>query len=166
MYADDLVLLAPSWYAQQSLLSRPTCARAVTDLHMFFNTNKFYAMIFEPYRTSQRILGLFHSFTLMSSQFKAFDNFKYIGHLISSKSGDNGDILHQMRLLFAITNVLLSKFNKCNTDVKLCLFKAYCMSFYVMATWHLFHVTVMERFEAAYVKWCVEMFLLMPDLTA
>jgi len=45
----------------------------------------------------------------------------------------------------------------CNTDVKLCLFKAYCMSFYGMDTWHLYNVTVMQRFEAAYVK-CVNMF--------
>jgi len=119
MYANDLVLLAPSWYDQLS-----TCARAVTDLHMFFHTSKSYAMVFEPYRSSQRILCLFSSFTLMSSQLKVVDSFKYLGHLISSKSGDNDDILHQMQLLFARMNVLLRKFNKCNTDVKLCLFKA------------------------------------------
>jgi len=70
-----------------------------------------------------------------------------------------------MRLLFARTNVFLRKFKKINIDVKLCLFKAYCMSFYSMATWHLYNVTVMQRFEAAYVK-CVKMFLVMPDLTA
>jgi len=110
MYAEDLVLLAPSCFEQQSLLS--TCARAVIDFHMFFNTSKSYAMIFEPYRTPQRILCLFP----MSSQLKVVDNFKYLGHLISSKSGDNDDILHQMRLLFVRTNVLLSKFNKFNTD--------------------------------------------------
>jgi len=79
-------------------------------------------------------LCLFPSFTLTSSQLKVVDNFKYLGHFISSKSGDNDDILHQMRLVFARTNVLLRKFNKCNTDVKLCLFKAYCMSSYGMAT--------------------------------
>jgi hypothetical protein len=155
MYADDLVLLSPSWYAQQTLLD--TCARAVTDLHMFFNTSKSFTMIFEPYRNSQRIMCVFPSFTLMSSQLKVVDNFKYLGHFISAKSGDNDDILHQMRLLFARTNVLLRKFNKCNTDVKLCLFKTYCMSFYGIATWHHYNVTVMMRFEAAYIK-CVKMF--------
>jgi len=35
----------------------------------------------------------------MSSQLKVIDNFKYLGHLISSKSGDSSDIQHQMRLL-------------------------------------------------------------------
>jgi len=48
--------------------------------------------------------------------------------------------------------VLLRKFNKCNTDVKLCLFKAYC-TFYGIC--YLYNVTVMQRFEAAYVK-CVK----------
>jgi len=31
------------------------------------------------------------------------------------------------------------------------------MSFHGMATWHLYNVTVMQRFEAAYVK-CVKMY--------
>jgi len=69
----------------------------------------------------------------MSSHLKVFDDFQYLGHLISSKSGGNDDILHKIRLLFARTNVLLRKFNKCNTYVKLFLFKAYCMSLYGMA---------------------------------
>ena len=65
-------------------------------------------------------------FTVVSSQLKAVDSFKYLGHIVSAKSGDNDDFLHKMRLLlFARTNVLLRKFNKCNTDVKLCLFKTY-----------------------------------------
>jgi len=88
----------------------------------------------------------------MSSQLKVVDIFIY---LISSKSGDNDDILHHIRILFARTP--LRKLNKCNTDVKLCLFKAYCISFYDMATWHLHNVTLMQRFEASYVK-CVKMF--------
>jgi len=122
--------------------------RAVTDLRVFFNTSKSYTMIFEPYQTSQRILCMFPSFTLMSSQLKVVGDFKYLRHLISSKSGDNDDILHQMELLFARTNAFLRIFNESNTDVELCLF----ISFYGMATWHVYNVTVMQMFEAAYVK--------------
>jgi len=106
MYADDFVFLAPSMYAEECLLS--TCARAVTDLNMFLNTSKSYTMIVEPYQTSQRILCVFPSFTLISNQLKVFDDFKYLWHLISSKSGDNDDILHQMQLLFARTNVFFT----------------------------------------------------------
>jgi len=120
-------------------------------------------MIFEPYQTSQRILCLFPSVTLTSNQLKVFDIFKYLGHLIASKSGDKDDMLHQIQLLFARTNVFLYEFNESNTDVKLCLFKA--MSFYGMATWHLYNVTIMQWFEAAYIK-CVKMFSIRPDLTA
>jgi len=42
IYADDLVFLAPSWFAQQSLLSN--CTRAVSNFHMFFNTSNSYAI--------------------------------------------------------------------------------------------------------------------------
>ena len=45
----------------------------------------------------------------------------------------------------------------CSRDIKLCLFRAYCISFYGIAFWEHFHVSVMKKFEAAYVK-CVKMF--------
>jgi len=95
-------LVCPAKFAEY--LCRP-----VTDLHMFFNTSKSQTMIFEP--RSRFCACLFPSFTLMSTQLKVVDNVKYLGHLKSSKSGDNDDILHQTRLLFARTNVLLRKFS-------------------------------------------------------
>jgi len=88
----------------------------------------------------------------MSCQLKVIDNFKYLGHLISSKSGDNDDIMHQNAATICQNKSVIKLIQKCNTDVKLFLFKAYCMSLYGMATWHLYNVPVMQRFEAAYVQ--------------
>ena len=62
-----------------------------------------------------------------------------------------------MGLLYARTNTLIRKFSKCDINVKLCLFQAYCTQFYGCSTWKRFKVTVMRRFEAAYVK-CVKSF--------
>jgi len=74
MYANDLVLLAPFWYDQQSLMS--TCARAVTNLHMFFHTSKSYTMILNHIEPSSGLCACFYSFTLISSQLKVIVNFK------------------------------------------------------------------------------------------
>ena len=76
---------------------------------------------------------------------------------MSSTSGDNADIIRQMSLLYARCNVLIRKFSNCSRAVKLCLFRAHCICFYGAALWDNFHVTVINRLEAAYVK-CVKMF--------
>ena len=46
---------------------------------------------------------------------------------------------------------------RCDINVKLCLFQAYCTQFYGCSTWKIFKVTVMRHFEAAYVK-CLKRF--------
>jgi len=51
--------------------------------------------------------------------------------------------------------MLIRKFSKCDINVKLCLFPAYCAQFYGCSTWKRFKVTVRRRFEAAYVK-CIK----------
>ena len=155
LYADDLVLLAPSWLAQQKLLN--ICAVAVADLDMNFNTSKSYTMIFEPYNRARRINCVFPSLVLNASHLNTVCSFKYLGHILSASAADNDDIVHQMSLLYARANVLIRKFSKCSRDVKLCLFRTYCSNFYGAALWTQYNVTVLKRFEAAYVK-CVKMF--------
>ena len=44
LYADDLVILAPTWIAQQKLLN--LCNESVVGLDMKFNTTKSVTMIF------------------------------------------------------------------------------------------------------------------------
>ena len=155
LYADDLVLLAPSWHAQQKLLI--ICANAVADLYMKFNTCKSYTIIFEPYNRARRVNYVFPSFALEASKLSVVCSFKYLGHIISALNDDNDDILHQMSLLYARANVLICKFSKCSTEVKLSLFRTYCTNFYGAALWKKYNATTMKRLEAAYVK-CVKMF--------
>ena len=77
--------------------------------------------------------------------------------MISSSSNDDIDILCQMSLLYARTNVLIRKFSRCSRNVKLCLFKAHCISFYGLALWKVFHVSVMNKLQL-YVK-CIKMLI-------
>ena len=155
LYADDLVLLAPSWLAQQKLLN--ICAAAVADLDMNFNTSKSYTMIFEPFNRTRRVTFEFPSLALNASQLCVVSSFKYSGHILSASTADNDDIAHQMSLLYARANVLIRKFSKCSRNVKLCLFRTYCTNFYGAALWKQYNATALKRFKAAYVK-CVKTF--------
>jgi len=155
LYADDIVILAPSWCAQQCLLN--VCADSITKLGMSLNVSKSVTMIYKPYRTARYVPYSFPNFTLNGAILNTVDSCKYLGHIISATDDDNPDIVRQMGLLYARTNMLIRKFSKCDINVKLCLFRAYCTQFYGCSTWKRFKVTVMRRFEAAYVK-CVKSF--------
>ena len=155
LYADDLVILAPSWFAQQKLLN--LCNESVASLDIKFNATKSVTMIFLPYKITSRVSYSFPNLMLNGCALNIVDSYKYLGHVISPVSDDNLDIARQMRLLYARTNVIIRKFGKHSKDVKLCLFRAYCIQFYGAGLWETFNITVMKRFEAAYVK-CVKMF--------
>lgn len=155
LYADDLVILAPSWSAQQRLLN--LCNDSVICLDMKFNVIKSVTMIFSPYRAVNRVAYSFPNLLLNGCSLITVESYKYLGHVISPVSDDNTDIIRQMSLLYARTNVLIRKFCKCSRVVKLCLFRAHCIQFYGAALWDRFNITVMKRFEAAYVK-CVKIF--------
>jgi len=120
LYADDLVLLAPSWHAQQSLLN--IYANAVAVLDMKFNACKSYTMIFKPYNRAKRVNFIFPSLTLDDSHLNAVSSFKYLGHIVSALTSDNDDILHHMSLLYARANMLIRKFGKGSRDIKLYMF--------------------------------------------
>ena len=82
-------------------------------------------------------------------------------HLIATDNDDR-DITRQMSLLYARSNFLIRKFAKRSMGVKKCLFRVYCINFYGIVLWDNYHVTVINKFEAAYVK-CIKMFLGMLD---
>jgi len=48
--------------------------------------------------------------------------------------------------------MLISRFNKCSTNVKLTLFTTFCMSVYDLERWKYFSVTVFNKFRSCYNK--------------
>jgi hypothetical protein len=98
LYADDIVILSPTWLAQQKLLN--LCVDAVAGLGMSFNATKSVTMIFVPYKISSRVSYSFPSFRLSGSMLTTVDSYKYLGHIIAPDSDDK-DIARQMSLLYA-----------------------------------------------------------------
>jgi len=154
-YADDMVLLAPSWYALQQLIDLLSALAA--DIDMSCNTLKTVCMIFNPICKRKIVPCVFPPLTLNGACLNYVSEFKYLGHVINNKLSDDEDVKREIRSLFVRTNILLRRFGKCSVSVKLTLFRAYCLCFYDIGLWTSYSATVFKRMEACYNK-CIKSF--------
>ena len=60
---------------------------------------------------------------------------KYLNFTFNMNSQDDNNMLKQMRTLYIRSNKLLLTFHCCTIDVKLELFRSFCMSFYCCYLW-------------------------------
>jgi len=154
-YADDLVLLSPSWFGMQQLLD--ILAVHSDSIDMVCNVNKTVCMVVAPKCKNKIVASHFPEFKLGNSTVQFVHEFKYLGHIVSQDEKDDADIEREIRSLFIRTNVLLRRFGKCTKDVKLTLFKTYCMCFYDVALWKYHTITSVNKLRSAYNK-CIKIF--------
>jgi len=83
--------------------------------------------------------------------------FKYLGHIIDNEMQDDGDVLRELKCLFTRTNILVRRFARCSVDVKIRLFRSYCICFIDIALWNRVKQSVFKKLESAYVK-CLKIF--------
>ena len=83
--------------------------------------------------------------------------FKYLGHIINMDCSDNQDIDREIRNLFMRSNILIRRYSKCSTRVKLALFKTYCLCLYDAGIWSSYSVAALNKLRSCYNK-CTIMF--------
>jgi len=154
-YADDMIILAPSWYAMQDLLK-------ILEMHchkldIICNTKKTVCMMFKPIRKACIVSQAFPPFTLNNDGLCYVCEFRYLGHIINDRLQDDCDIRREIRSLFARTILLINKFGNCSYAVKKLLFKSYCLCMYNLALWKYYSVTVFNKFKSCYNR-CVKIF--------
>jgi len=115
-YADDLVLLAPSWKALQQLLD--ILQKHINTIDLTCNAKKSVCMIFRPRHSSKVVSSCFPCFRLGYKVLQFVTEFKYLGHVIDNSLTDDDDVKREMRNMFVRTNILLRRFVKCTRDVK------------------------------------------------
>jgi len=54
--------------------------------------------------------------------------------------------------MFTRTNILVRRFAKCSVDVKIRLFRSYCICFFDIALWMNVKQSIVKKLEYAYVK--------------
>ena len=69
----------------------------------------------------------FPAFHLGTSSIKFVYQFKYLGHIISCNQRDDEHIQREIRNMFIRTNIMARRFNKCSTNVKVLIFKSFCL---------------------------------------
>ena len=65
---------------------------------------------------------------------------------------DDDDMQREIRNLFTRTNILVRRFASCSVDVKIILFKAYCISLYDAGLWKRYKVTMFNKLSSCYNK--------------
>jgi len=154
-YADDMVLLAPSWYGLQFLLN--TIEKAADDINMSFNTKKTVCMVFNPCNKRKIVSSSFPAFRLSGCDLSFVDNFKYLGHIIDNCLNDDSDINREIKCLFVRANLLCRRFKRCSLAVKIKLFRSFCICFYDTALWCNYSAGAMTKFVSCYNK-CLKYF--------
>jgi len=76
---------------------------------------------------------------------------------------DDGDVLRELKCLFTRTNILIRRFARCSVDVKIRLFRSYCICFFDIALWNRVKQSVFKKLESAYVK-SLKIFLIIISL--
>ena len=114
-------------------------------------------MVFSLCKRSLRIADVFPTFILAGCTLAFVAHFKYLGHIIENSLSDDQDINREIKLLFTRTNVLIRRFKRCSTLVKIRLFRSYCLCFYGFALWFNYSTSVFNRLSSCYSK-CLKSF--------
>ena len=154
-YADDLVLVAPSWSALQHLIN--VLHREAADINMSCNVNKTVCMVFSPKCRRKVIRQSFPVFKLGDSDLQFVKSFKYLGHIICHSFSDDDDVKREIRNMYTRTNILIRRYSRCSLCVKLVLFKSYCICMYDTALWKTYSIGVYNKLRSCYNK-CIKMF--------
>lgn len=143
-YADDMVLLSPSVKGLRKLLS--VCEHYAGAHGLKYNVAKTEMMVFAAGRGPGRIPEVYLNGTVVST----VKQFRYLGHLLTERLQDDRDIERERRAFAVRGNMLARRFSKCSVDVKVTLFKAYCLGMYTCQLWTTFTQKAMGRIRVQY----------------
>jgi Reverse transcriptase (RNA-dependent DNA polymerase) len=154
-YADDVVLLAPSWTALQDLITVLDTNIKIIDVVV--NTDKTVCMVFKPKCRTKIVATYFRNFMMNGQPLQFVAEFRYLGHIVNNDFTDDDDIKREIRNLFMRTNLLIRRFKRCSVAVKTMLFKSHCLCLYDSALWTVFCTSTMNKLRSAYNK-CIKIF--------
>ena len=120
-YADDMVLLAPTVTALQTLLE--VCRAYAAPHDIVYNTTKTVCMLVRPKQSQGRYST---RVTLGNKELSFVQEFRYLEHVMTADCRDDKDIKKQFMRQNAVGNMLVRKFSFAPIEEKIQLFKSYC----------------------------------------
>ena len=150
-YADDLVLLSPSAKGLQKIIDIAYCEGLNIDLK--FNYMKTKCMVFRSSVNKAGTENMQH-FRINDSNIEFVKSFRYLGYIVSNDFNCNDDINRARNKFYAQFNSLLRKFHFSNPEVKIFLFRQFCLQVYGCELWFngSYSKTLLKGFDVGYHK--------------
>jgi hypothetical protein len=108
-------------------------------------------MIFDPCSKHNIVCSSYPAFSIADCNLLFVEHFKYLGHIIENSMSDDSDINRELKCLFVRANLLCRRFHTCTLQIKLKLFRAFCICFYDTAFYN-YTAGVLSKFIACYNK--------------
>lgn len=149
VYADDIVLLAPTRYALQFLLDEALAE--CNKLNLSFNCMKSKYLVFNP---RDKINTPVSHIEIENTPLERVTSFKYLGIILNSNLNNIDDITRARNKFYSDFNSLLRKFSFTSIPVKLLLFQHFCLQFYGSELWFYNDraLTSLKQFGVGYHK--------------
>ena len=109
-----------------------------------FNHKKSMYIVFKPDRFKLSCPNVF----IDGSPLAMVENAKYLGVTLNDRCRDDNDIRRHLRSFYMRANTVIRKFYNCTLDVKLTLFRSYCLPSYCSHLWYRYN-------KCSYTKVCV-----------
>ena len=145
IYADDIVLVAPSAKGLQILVN--ICYEYGLCYNITFNEKKTVYMVI---RSNIFKNTLFPDLYIGINALKQVTKYKYLGHWICNDLKDNEDIVRQMQNIYAHGNQLIRNFKKCSQNIKVKLFQTFLSNMYTCELWCNYNKYQMSKLNVAY----------------
>ena len=114
--------------------------------------------LYRAFRAKDKIVCKhFPNFSLGGQPLQFVTEFRYLGHIISNTLADDSDICREIRNMYTRTYMLICRFNKCSTVVKIRLFRSYCIYVYGAGLWSSYSKSSLHELEICYHQ-CIKMF--------
>ena len=147
-YADDMVLLAPTVTALQTLLE--VCCAYAGPHDIVYKQRKQY--VCWSGQSNYSVGSQQESASEMRNETKEF---RYLGHIMTADCRDDKDI-KKIRIENAIGNMMVKKFSFAPIEAKIKLFKSYCYPIYGCALWHhSFQNSTIRKLTVTHYNICV-----------
>ena len=128
----------------QTLLNICTDYASCNDIT--YNSLKSSCMVFKPPRYKLTCPDININGNVMPYS----ESCKYLGVMLNSTGSDDDDIRKHLRCFYARSNTLLRKFHHCSTDIKLSLFKSYCLPSYCIHLWVNYTNAMYRKMKVAF----------------
>jgi exonuclease III len=153
-YADDMVLLCPSWEGLQYVIHLAGKELKLLDLEV--NVKKTMCMVVTPLRAADCFLQDIPQFELNGHRLVFCDKFRHLGHVVNERHNDDDDVQREIRGLYCRANYLIRVFGRCSVQVKRVVWRTFVNCLYGVGLWRICQ-TRKAQFSALY-NGCVKRF--------